>query len=205
MMKNLSLILNAILFVALLVLYILFFRSQKSSSSDEISSGSGDNKVMAKGGIVYINIDSVLNNYSMYVDLQSELQNKLKASEDQLANQEKTLRKEADDFQYKVDRQLVTSSEAKDIQQTLMKKEQDLYQLQSNLQAKLAEEQQVAQRKVLNSIMEYLESLEAHKDYQFVLGTTFGGNVLYANKELNITHEVVKGINEKYRASKENK
>lgn len=83
-----------------------------------------------------------------------------------------------------------------------MKKEQDLYQLQNNLQSKLAEEQQVAQRKVLNSIMEYLESIEVNKEYQFVLGTTFGGNVLYANKNLNITNEVVKGINEKYQASK---
>ena len=201
-MKNLSLILNAILFVALLILYILFFKGQKSSSSTETSSGSGANTVMAKGGIVYINIDSVLNNYSMYVDLQNELQNKLKASEDQLANQEKSLRKEEEDFQYKIDRQLVTRSEADNIKETLMKKEQDLYQLQNSLQSKLAEEQQVAQRKVLNSIMQYLESLETNKAYQFVLGTTFGGNVLYANKNLNITNEVVKGINEKYKGTK---
>jgi len=202
MTKNLSLILNAILFVALLILYILFFKSQKKSTSDEISTTSGVKKVSTKGGIVYINIDSVLNNYKMYVDLQSELQSKLKTSEDQLANQEKSLRKEEEDFQYKVDRQLVTRSEADDLKQTLMKKEQDLYQLQNNLQSKLAEEQQVAQRKVLNSIMEYLESIEVNKEYQFVLGTTFGGNVLYANKNLNITNEVVKGINEKYQASK---
>jgi len=73
MTKNLSLILNAILFVALLILYILFFKSQKKSTSDEISTASGVNKVSTKGGIVYINIDSVLNNYKMYVDLQSEL------------------------------------------------------------------------------------------------------------------------------------
>jgi len=104
-------------------------------------------------------------------------QSKLKTSEDQLANQEKSLRKEEEDFQYKVDRQLVTRSEADELKQTLMKKEQDLYQLQNNLQSKLAEEQQVAQRKVLNSIMEYLESIETNKEYQFVLGTTFGGNV----------------------------
>jgi outer membrane protein len=201
MMKNLSLILNAILFIALVVLYVLFFKGQKSNPVNETTSGIS--KPITKGGIVYINIDSVLNNYDMYVDIQSELESKLKVSEAQLANQENTLRKEADDFQYKVDRQLVTSSEAKNLQQTLMKKEQDLYQLQSNLQAKLAEEQQVAQRKVLNSIMEYLESIEAQKEYQFVLGTTFGGNVLYANKDLNITHEVIKGINEKYQSTKE--
>jgi outer membrane protein len=204
MMKNLSLILNAILFVAILILYVLFFKSQKGTSINS-NPESAVNKATVKDGIVYINIDSVLNNYSMYVDLQAELQSKVKVSEDQLASKEKAFKKEADDFQYKVDRQLVTRSEADGIQQTLMKKQQDLYQLQQELQSKLAEEQQVAQRKVLTSIMEYLESLEANKDYQFVLGTTFGGNVLYANKDLNITHEVVKGINEKYKTEKEKK
>jgi outer membrane protein len=201
MMKNLSLIINAILFVALLILYVLFFKSNKGSESN-VNAALSDNKSMTKGGIVYINIDSVLNNYAMNVDLQTELQKKLQVSEDQLASQEKNFRKEADDFQYKVDRHLITSADAEEVQKRLMKKQQDLYQLQQELQAKLAEEQQVAQRKVLNSIMEYLQSLEASKNYQFVLGTTFGGNVLYANENLNITHEVVKGINEKYQTSK---
>jgi outer membrane protein len=56
---------------------------------------------------------------------------------------------------------------------------------------------------VLNSIMEYLESLEGQENYQFVLGTSFGGNILYANKNLNVTENVIKGLNEKYSKEKE--
>lgn len=203
MIKNLSLILNGILLVAVIVLYILFFTGKKASVSDKSADNGTLSGAIAQGDIVYINIDSVLGNYTMYVDLQDDLQGKLKISEDQLANQEKNLRKEFEDFQYKVGKQLVTRSEAEQIQQNLARKEQELYQLQSNLQMKLAEEQQVAQHKVLNSIMEYLESLEGDKKYQFVLGTSFGGNILYANKNLNITNDVVKGLNDKYTIEKE--
>jgi outer membrane protein len=202
MTKNLSLILNGVLFIAVIILYVLFFTGRKSKVSDTDSGKGALSEAIAQGEIVYINIDSVLGKYNMYMDIQEELQGKVKTSEDQLANQEKNLRKEYEDFQYKVGKQLVTRSEADQIQQELARKEQELYQLQNNLQMKLSEEQQVAQHKVLNSIMEYLESLEGNKNYQFVLGTSFGGNILYANKNLNITNEVVKGLNERYTSEK---
>jgi outer membrane protein len=71
----------------------------------------------------------------------------------------------------------------------------------------LAEEQQVAQRKVINALMEYLKSLEktGTYNYQFILGTTFGGNILYANEGLDISDIVVKGLNEEYAKTKEKK
>ena len=69
----------------------------------------------------------------------------------------------------------------------------------------LAEKEQVAQRKVLNSIMEYLKSLEetGETNYQFVLGTNFGGNVLYAHDNMDITHSVIQGLNEVYAKTKD--
>ena len=73
----------------------------------------------------------------------------------------------------------------------------------------LAEEEQVAQNKVLNSIMVYLDKLEetGTYQYQFVLGTTFGGNILYADENKNITEAVIKGLNEEYKKTieKQNK
>ena len=162
---------------------------------------------IAQEGIVYINIDSVLQKYDMYHDLSGNLQDKLKTSEAQLASKEQSLRKEMQDFQYKVDRGLVTRSEAAELQQQLAQKEQSLYQLQNSLQMQLAEEEQVAQHKVLNSIMVYLESLERSGayQYQFVLGTTFGGNILYADESKNITQAVVRGLNEEYKLTQETK
>jgi len=209
MMKNISLILNAALLVAVVILYVLFFTSGKDkNSSDRKISNVGKNDTLSQSGIVYVNIDSVLQKYDMYFDLSDDLQEKLKTSEAQLAAKEQSFRKEMEDFQYKVDRGLITRAEANDLQQQLAQKEQSLYQLQNSLQMQLAEEEQVAQRKVLNSIMEYLETLEKSGEYQyqFVLGTnTFGGNILYANESMNITRAVVEGLNTEYAKTQESK
>jgi len=198
-MKNLSLILNGILFAAVVVLYILFFTGKHTTEATESKTDIPEFPAI-ENGIVYVDIDSVINHYDMYFDIQEELQQKLKTSEAQLASKEKAFRKEAEDFQYKIDRGLVTRAEAAELQQQLAVKEQELYQLQQQLQYQLAEEGQVAQRKVINAIMVYFESLEEAKDYQFVLGATFGGNILYANDQLNVTQEVTEGLNAAYRA-----
>ena len=207
-MKNLSLIINGVLFVAVVVLYILFFTGGKAPSAmNEARKNDTSSLAMAQEGIVYINIDTVLQNYDMYHALSNNLQDKLKTSEAQLATKQQAFQKEVSDFQYKVDRGLLTRSEAEELQQQLAQKEQSLYQLQNNLQMQLAEEEQVAQRKVLNSIMVYLDNLEESGayQYQFVLGTTFGGNILYADENKNITGAVIKGLNEEYQKTVEKK
>jgi outer membrane protein len=203
MMKNISLILNAVLAAAIIVLYVLFFTSGKSTAKKSDSAGMPEIPV-AVNGIVYVNIDTVLSKYDMYTDIKNELESKLQISEGQLAAKEKSLRKEMEDFQYKIDRQLITRAEAATVQQELVKKEQDFYQLQNNLQMQLTEEQNVAQRKVINSLMEYLKSLENSDqyNYQYILGTTFGGNILYANENLNISDVVVQGLNAEYADTK---
>lgn len=205
-MKNLSLILNAVLLAAVIVLYVLFFTG-KGEVRGITDFGSAKDSAMLKEGIVYININSVLNGYQMYDNLSIELQGKLKTSEARLSAQQSDLQKKAQDFQYKVDRGLVTRAEATELQQQLVQQEQSLYQLQNNLQMQLAEEEQVAQRKVLNSIMEYLKTLgeSGTYNYQFVLGTTFGGNILYADENKNITNAVIEGLNKEYQKTLEEK
>ena len=201
-MKNLSLIVNGILLAAVIALYILFFMDKKDKSGTETGTEDIVNLPEIQGGIVYVDIDSVINSYDMYFDIEKELQEKLKISEAQLDSKQKAFRKEAEDFQYKIDRGLVTRSEAAELQQKLAAKEQELYQLQQQLQLQLSEESQVAQRKVINAIMMYLKSLEEARDYQFVLGATFGGNILYANEQLNVTKEITEGLNAAYRNAK---
>jgi outer membrane protein len=202
-MKNLPTILSSVALAAVIALAILFFLDKKGSSGSNKSTDESIALPSVDGGIVYLNIDSVLNNYDMYADIQLDLQAKVKTSEAQLTTQQNSLQKAAQDFQYKIDRQLITRAEAEKVQQELMAREQSLYQLQQSLQMELAESEQVAQRKVLNSIMEYLADLEEADEYQFILGTTFGGNILYANEGLNITKAVVQGINVKYNEEKD--
>jgi outer membrane protein len=201
-MKKASLVINVVLLVAVAALYVLHFSSDKTSKP-KINLEETATASLASNGIVYINIDSVLNNYDMYADIMANLQNKLSTKEAELQSKQRTFEKNVADFQNKVNKGLVTRSEAAQIEQNLGVEQQTLMQLQQQAQYELAEEEQVAQRKVLNSIMDYLKSLETEQQFQFVLGTTFGGNVLYANDNLNITQAVIEGLNTEYQSTKE--
>ncbi|MBN1118203.1 MAG: OmpH family outer membrane protein [Bacteroidales bacterium] len=201
-MKKITPILNVVLLVAVVVLYVLHFTGSKTNASAK--SGNDSTSVsISPDGIVYISIDSVFANYDMYKDVAGDLDEKLKTSEAKLQSQQRAFQKSFEDYQYKVQRGLVTRTEAEQMQQTLAQEEQNLMQLQNQLQYQLAEEQQVAQRKVLNSLMEYLKGMENADKYQFVLGNTFGGNIMYANENLDITKVVIEGINEEYKSKKD--
>ena len=60
-------------------------------------------------------------------------------------------------------------------------------------------------RQVINAIMEYLKKNSTQLNYKYVLGTSFGGNILYANDSLDITQHIIVGLNEDYQQSKKNK
>ena len=75
MMKNLSLILNAVLIVAVGILFYLHFSSTKSIEGGQPSTVRV-NTADPGMGIVYINIDSLLNNYAYFADMQDEFADK---------------------------------------------------------------------------------------------------------------------------------
>jgi outer membrane protein len=201
-MKRLPLILSIVSLAGVIAIGILYYIDKgaaatptEKSTKDE--AGSFD---ISSNSIAYINIDTVVNNFDFYHDLKQKFDNKYKTSEAELASKERAYKKEVEDYQYKVQRGLVTRADAEQLEQHILNEQQNLMSLQENLRMELAEEEQVMLRQVLNSITVYLEELQAEYKYQFVFGTTtVGGNVLYADKNLDITSQVVKGLNEKYR------
>jgi outer membrane protein len=201
-MKRLPLILSIISLAGVIAIGILYYFDRKDNKSDTgktagVEAASFD---LSSSTIAYINIDTVVNNFDFYYDLKQKFEKKYKTSEAELASKQRAYQKEVEDYQYKVQRGLVTRSDAQQLEQHLLNEQQNLLKLQEDLRMELAEEEQVMLRQVLNSITVYLEELQAEYKYQFVFGTTaIGGNVLYADKNLDITSQVVRGLNEKYK------
>ena len=205
-MKKSWLILNILSIVAVAVLYVLYFTGKKNSTESVNQTSEG---AMVTGdftkSIYYINFDTVLAYYDMHLDMTDQLEKTAKSSEAELSSKDRAFQKEVNDYQSKMQKGLLLRSEAQEIEQQLASVQQQLLKLQENLRQDLAEQQLVANRKVLDSIMEYLVEIQPKYNYMLVLGTSFGGGVLYANKELDITKEVIKGLNEKYKKEREKK
>jgi outer membrane protein len=200
-MKRLPLILNIALAIAVAVLYFLHFTGMGSCKKN--LTGEGLTGGIASGSnIYYVQIDSVLSHFDMATDLSSELQTKYSASESEFQAKQKSYQNDVNDYQYKTQRGLVTRSEAQTIEQQLYAKQQNLVKLQQDLSQELTEKQTVMNRQVINAIMEYLKKNSSQFNYKYVLGSSFGGNILYANDSLDITHNIIQGLNTNYRQTR---
>jgi outer membrane protein len=195
-MKTISLIINGILIIAVGVLYYLHFFAGPEKPSEQRSDLT---MAIADVPIVYINIDTLLNNYDYYQDLRMEMEDKQAELEAQLDSKSKKYEQNALDYQNKVNKGLVTRREAAELEQSLMQEQQDLLQLRDELSMQLAEEEQVRNRRLIDNIMEYLKDYNKDYNYKFIFSNSFGDNMLFASDSLNITYSVLEGINKKYR------
>ena len=201
-MKKVSLVLNVVLILAVAGIYYLHFSGNKTTKK-EVSKDGAEQIIDRDYAIAYVNIDTLVSNYNLFVDKSDELTQKRNESEAELQIQSKSFENEVRDFQDKVNKGLITRTKAQMLQQELAQKEQQLYAMRDNMALQLAEEEQVMYRQVLNEVMEYLEEYNENYNYRFIFSNSFGGQLLYTDKSLNITMDVLDGLNEKYDKSKE--
>ena len=197
-MKKSGIIIQAVLAVAVIVLYVLYFTGKGSGNFSSSSSSDSTSLTLAQGSIAYVNLDSVVARYDMTKELSKELEEKGKKFDTELNQKSKSWQSNVQDFQYKAQRGLEVSSKLAEMERQLQEDQQKLLGLRDTYGAQLQEENAVMIRKVMNSVMEYLKEYNKGKNYSFVLGNTFDGKILFADKGLDITEDVVKGLNEKY-------
>ena len=197
-MKKGNLIFYTIISLAVVALYILFFVSKGGTSVVE-----GGTPVSSNGAIAYVNIDTLIAKYDMASDLNKKLEEKTKKLEADFGSKVQNFQREAVDFQDKAQKGLITRSQAEEMQGRLQQKQQSLSQQENQYRMELAEEQQVALRNIHAKIVEYLNEYNKSKGYSMIISTTlYGGPVLVGNSALDITNDVVKGLNKSYKPAK---
>jgi outer membrane protein len=199
-MKKINIITQAILFVAIIVLFILHFKGKCGLASS--SSSDTTNVAKVNSSIAFVSIDTLVAQYQMTKELSSEIQTKGKQLDADLSQKSKSFQAGVQDLQYKAQRGLEVRSKLEEMQQKLAAEEQNLYKLRESYASQLQEENAVMLRKVMNSIMDYLKEYNKGKNFHYILGNTFDGKILYANETLDITADVIKGLNEQYKSTK---
>jgi outer membrane protein len=198
MMKKLSVVLFAVLTLAIIGLYFLHFTGNKKSTV----SGSGTSVSAPAGAIAYINIDTVIFKFDMFTDKRNDLVSKQKSAEAELTSKAGQYEKGVKDYQDKVTKGLVTRATAAQMEQSLTQQQQELVTLRDKLQSNLMEEEQVMNRQILEYITKFLEQNKSDYNYQYILGKSFGSVVLYSDNGLDITAKVIDAINKKYKTEK---
>jgi outer membrane protein len=198
-MKKLNVALYAVLFLAVIGLYLLHFTSgRKSTNSDSTGAVAG----ASAEGLAYVNIDSVIFKFDMFADRREELLAKSKSAEAELTSKGTAFEKGARDYQDKVNKGLITRATAAQIEQSLTQQQQELVNLRDQLQSNLMEEEQVMNRQIIEYITKFLADNKTDYNYQYIFGKSFGSVLLYSDSSLDITQKVIDAINVKYRAEK---
>jgi len=194
-MKNISLYLNIVLIVAVTLLYV-----DRFSGSDDSSSENKKESITKKNNseVVYINIDSLMNSYDLYNERKTELMKEQGKLENSLNSKSKSLERKAMEFQQKVEKRLVTNNQAQQMQQQLMQEQQNLLKLKEQMQMQLMQKEQEMNKEIYKNLTEYLEKYNKGNKHKIILSNTYGGNVLLAEENLNITEVILVGLNEEY-------
>lgn len=192
-MKNLSLALNAVLLVAVGILFFLHFSSGKPESSAG-SANAGDLT------IAYIKSDSVLKYYEYLKVNKVVLEEKTKKMDQDYRNRAIGLQNEIAAYQRNVSS--MTLGQVRATEEDLGKKQQNLQMFQQSLGQQLMEEEAKLNKELYERITTYLKKYGKDKGLQIVLKYDPTSDVLFAGDALDISQDVITGLNAEYQQEK---
>jgi outer membrane protein len=197
-LKNLQLIANISFGIAIAVLFFLHF---SGASTTEQKNNIVSPKIELKSSkLVYVNTDSLWENYEYVKEIKKTLMNQRNQAEAEFAQKYQALANEEQNFREIAQR--LSEEEGIKQQQELLLKEQKLGEFRDQMQERLMKSEQEKNDQITKNITEYLKVAYLNTPYNYILGYTKGGGILFAHDSLDITQEVIKGLNANHTNSK---
>ena len=203
-MKNTSLILSIISLVAVVVFGILALTNGKSEAAAPAECEAAA-AAACKGAIVYVDLDRILMEYDMANDLRSVVETKVQNIQAEVNRRGQKLEKDVTAFQEKIEKGLLTRSVAEAQSQKLQQQEIDFNNYAGQKQQEIQEEQVVMMNQLGDAIKTFIEKYNAEKQYAMILTNSAGAPVITADAALDITDDVLAGLNEEYIKTKNEK
>lgn len=208
-MKNLSLIINCVLAIAIAILFYQVNSLKNSGSVTENASvesnvkptiiTSATNLVDAK--IAYVNTDSINEHYAYIADFTKVLRNKKATLEGQMQSMTAKFQAEYEAFQQSAQAGVAPQSELQKQQAGLERQQQELANKELQMQ-NLGVELEEKNFELNKNVKSFLQKINNGR-FDYILSySDMMPTILLANPKLDITTEVLKGINEEYNAKK---
>ncbi len=196
-MNKIQLTINIILVAAVAALFVLFFTAKPACDAPAQASAELPEGQLP---IAYLNLDSLLVQYTFAVEANEKLMSKQEDARLKLNTRANNLQKEMADFQHKLENNAFLSRErAEAAQQKLIKKQQDLQELEAKLTQDIMVENQKLNLQLRDTLNNFLKEYNAAGKYQIIFANTASDNVLLAQPGHDITPEVVAALNARYK------
>ena len=154
------------------------------------------------GKIAVYFIDQVIAQYQMAIDKQAAFQKEYEAKTKDLNASARKLEKDFNALQDKVNKVLITRADAEKEAAKLQERQNSLQARSEKASAELAEKEQVMTNQILNAIYEYVTELNTEAQYDIILVSQTGSPVMIVNPELDLTQQIIEGLNKAYTPEK---
>ena len=176
-------------------------QNKDSKTTTETSAKTDAPAVKNNEPIVYVNSDSLLTKYHYFNDLKVKLDAKSKAAQADLGAKQQAFQREV--AQYQQTQNTLPADQRASTEERLGRKQQELQAYQQNAGSALQTEQATEQEKLYNKIADYLKIYAKEKGFKMVLTYQKGNSaILFADPSLDVTSEVIVGLNKGYAADK---
>ncbi len=193
-MKNTSLILSIISLIAVVTFGIITL-TKDGKKAEQPAEGSTAAAAEA-GAIVYVDLDRILTEYDMANDLRSVVETKVQNIQAEVTRRGQKLEKEVASYQEKIQKGLMTRSVAEVQGQKLQQQEIDFNNYSAQKQQEINEEQVVMMNQLGDAIQTFITKYNEEKQYAMILTNSGGAPVIAADAALDITEDVLAGLNE---------
>ncbi len=200
-MKNLSLVLNIVLLIAVGYLYYYDFSGKKTKDvAAKLSSG-----IMAtdtngyRPPLAYVELDSLNERITFIKDKRKELEAAMKVIEQEQESGYRNLQAQKDNFLKKG--AAITQEEAEIFQGKLIDQQQKIDSRKQQQSQALNEKSFGIMEGIQTKLKDFLTEYNKDKKYMYIFTTGTGLDyMVFKDSSLNITNDVIKGMNAKMKA-----
>lgn len=194
-MKKIQIIIDAVLVIAIAALFVLHFTGKPCCPH----AAEGAEAVEGNLPIAFINLDSVLLNYTLAQECGEQLMKKQEDARLKLNTKMRTFQNEYADFQRKVENNAFLSRErAESEANRLQRKQEELQALEEQLTQDILTEQQALNIRLADSLTNYLNEYNQDGRFHLILSNQGRDNVLTATEGYDITDEIITALNARY-------
>ncbi|WP_028786893.1 OmpH family outer membrane protein [Terrimonas ferruginea] len=200
-MKNLSLVLNVVLLIAVGVLFFLFFNSGRKDAAAHRQPNKDSATANKPFRIAYFEMDSVQEHSEMVKDVKAEMNKEEEGINAQLNNLVRSYQEKRSGYQARQEKGQMTPDDLNRAMEDLQATEQSIAQKRQQLEQSYGEK--VTQRNLTmrKKIEEFIAEYNKNSGFTYIIADE-PGIFYYKDSSFNITADVISGLNDKYRSEK---
>jgi len=216
-MKKTTQILGALIMSAVVAFGAISCNQTKGDAAESAAEGTSEATEAGapKGAIVYVDITRIMAEYDMANDLRTVVETKVQNIQAEITRRETNLANAVNKYQEKVQKGLMTRTVAETEAAKLQKQEIDFNNYANQKNNEINEELLVMNNQINDAIATYIKKYNEEKQYAMILVSqgdaegdgivSLSAPVLTADPALDITNDVLAGLNEEYIATKNEK